>query len=653
MPGRLSETAIVTALAVMVTLWLGLPVLRAPSERVFGAEIVGRHHDPFTVMQQFASRVSSATYAQPITDLTGRGLARIAGGVAAYNLLVLASFPLAAAAAHLLARHLGLSPVASAIAALAFAFSPFHLAQAAYHPHIAQVQWLPLYFLALWRCLDRATAGAIAFLVAAAVAVTLSNFYGGLIAAGLTPVAAIAYSFTTRQTRKPALVGLVATAGSLVMLAAAGMAYVWWTGGALVNHAELAFPRSDLVRYGATWHSYVMPPVEHPLLGAASGRYWATAGVGDGLLEQQLSLGWGVMALALVAIGQRLFTSRPSAPLGRVPVLVAVGIAAMLWSLAPAPASDAVAAFQPSVVLHNVLPVFRSYARFGSVVQLMAVLLAGIGIDGLLRAGTQQARALCGLLVLLTAAEYVVLPSALSRDVLPTAAHRWVMTQAPPIRVMDCVSPTAESESVRWLSGDRTSPLSVTVSDCNEPNLAQKLAANGYTHLLVRRDASPATARRQTARTGMAVAVSFPDARVYRVTAPRPAIYTGLIRGFSLRERDAAWSWRWFGDSPSWLVENTTAGPLLARLTLEAAAFHEERSVTLLLDGVALETLVVSPERRRHVTIPFLVTAGSHDLTFSPGEPPTVPDRLLHNHDRRPLSIAIGTWSWHVGGNLP
>ena len=40
---------------------------------------------------------------------------------------------------------------------MAYAFSPFHLAQAAYHPHIAQTQWMPLYLLALWRCLDDAS----------------------------------------------------------------------------------------------------------------------------------------------------------------------------------------------------------------------------------------------------------------------------------------------------------------------------------------------------------------------------------------------------------------------------------------------------------------------------------------------------------------
>src|SRR6185436_11773214 len=126
-------------------------------------------------------------------------LARAAGPVAAYNWLVLLTFPLSAVAAYLLARDLALSPASAAFAAIVFAFSPFHLAHAAYHPQIAQTQWMPLYFLALWRCLDDSTPAAIGFLAIAAVGVTLSNFYGGLIAAVLTPVAVIAYwLFKTR-----------------------------------------------------------------------------------------------------------------------------------------------------------------------------------------------------------------------------------------------------------------------------------------------------------------------------------------------------------------------------------------------------------------------------------------------------------------------
>jgi uncharacterized membrane protein len=224
--GRLAEVLGVSAVATAITLVMAAPVLRAPSEQVFGAAIVGRHHDPFTVMQQFERPIRVGMYSQPVTDITGAVISRVAGPVAAYNWLILLSFPFAAATTYLLARHLALSPAASAVAALAYAFSPFHLAHAAYHPHIAQTQWVPLYLLALWRCLDAATPVAVAFLGVATLAVTLSNFYGGLIAAVITPVAVAAYWLVMRPVNRRATHALSVTVLSLVLMAAAGLAYV-------------------------------------------------------------------------------------------------------------------------------------------------------------------------------------------------------------------------------------------------------------------------------------------------------------------------------------------------------------------------------------------------------------------------------------------
>ena len=195
MSGRVAEVAAVSAIALILTLVMAAPVLRAPSDRIFGMETVGRHHDPFTVMEQFGRPFALGVYSQPLTDVPGAWLARASGPVAAYNWLVLVTFPLSAAAAYALARHLTLSRAGAAIAALAFAFSPFHLAHAAYHPHIAQTQWVPLYLLALWRCLDRSSAAAVGVLAVSIVGVTLSNFYGGLIAAVITPAAVAAYWF--------------------------------------------------------------------------------------------------------------------------------------------------------------------------------------------------------------------------------------------------------------------------------------------------------------------------------------------------------------------------------------------------------------------------------------------------------------------------
>jgi hypothetical protein len=656
--GRVAEVIAVSALATIVTVTIAAPVLRAPSERVFGMEIVGRHYDPFTVMEQFGRPINVGVYSQPVTDIPGALLARLSGPVAAYNWLVLFSFPLAAAAAYLLARDLALSPGAATFAAMAYAFSPFHLAHAAYHPHIAQTQWVPLYLLALWRCLDDASPAAVGFLGAATLAVTLSNFYGGLIAAVITPVAVAAYWLVmcrtdTRSTRR-----LGITLGSLGLIAASGIAYAWYTAHAVVvNRAAFAFPRADLFRYSAKWWSYLVPPVENPLLGATAHHVWDAVGVREGLLEQQVSLGWGIIALGLIAVfrwpvfGNPRSNIRQSAQLARAPVLVLVAVAALVCSLSPDRMIGRVTVLRPAALLYHVVPMFRSYARFGVVVQLMAALLAGIGLDHLRRAGTRRAQIMAFTLLAVAVGEYAVAPSALWRDVLPTTAHRWVMRQPGPMRVLDCTPLNQESESVQWLTGYRVSLLGGSVNDCADANVSRKLAANGYTHLLVRRDSADGpTFFDHPAPDGLRVAARFDDGQVFAVTAQRPAVYTAAMTGFFPREGDAEWSWRWMGAGAAWKVVNTGNRPIVATLSLELSAFHRARHLELQLDGHSVQTLVVEPLRRSYRIGPLPVPPGDHELVFHPSEAPTVAGDVINNGDWRPLSFAVGTWSWDMQG---
>jgi hypothetical protein len=657
-PGRVAEVAAVLALAAIVTAVIAAPVLRAPSERVFGMEIVGRHHDPFTVMEQFGRPITVGVYSQPVTDITGALLARIAGAVAAYNWLVLLSFPLSAAAAYLLARHLALSTAGATVAAMAYAFSPFHLAHAAYHPHIAQTQWVPLYFLALWRSLDKASPAAVAWLAAATIAVTLSNFYAGLIAAVITPVAVAAYWLVTGRVATRSMRPLGLTIGSLLLISAFGMAYVAYAAGAIVtNPVAFAFSRDDLFRYSAKWWSYLVPAVAHPLLGATAHRFWTAVDVREGLLEQQVSLGWGIVALGLIAIFRWVVQGskvRQPPSLARVPVLATVALAALVCSLSPERTIGALTFVRPSALLYGVVPMFRAYARFGVVVQLMAALLAGIGVDRLRCAGTTRAQIACAVLVALAAGEYLVLPSALWRDVLPTTAHRWVVQQRDRVRVLDCTPLDQESESVQWLTGNRVTLLGGSISDCTEPNLSQKLAANGYTHLLVRRDAAAGSSLADhDAPDGLRVAARFEDGQVFAVTAQPPAIYTVTMAGFFPREHDEEWTWRWMGADAAWTIVNTGARPIVAVLDLEMSAFHRVRGMKLLLDGRHVQTVVVELPRRLYQLGPFTVDPGAHELVFHPIEGPTLASDVINNGDQRPLSFALGTWNWAVQGEQP
>jgi len=91
-------------------------------------------------------------------------LARLLGGdfatlVTLHNLTLLASFPLGAAGAFYLARHLlkdGPSrDIAAAAAGFLFAFNPWHVAQAMHHAHVATIEFLPVFVLCYLVALER------------------------------------------------------------------------------------------------------------------------------------------------------------------------------------------------------------------------------------------------------------------------------------------------------------------------------------------------------------------------------------------------------------------------------------------------------------------------------------------------------------------
>lgn len=497
--------------ALLLTAVMAWPVLRAPSTRTFGPAIDGPHHDAYTVMWQFAHARPAFPYRQPLVDDAGALAARAVGPVAALNLVVLLSFPLSALAAFLLARYLRLSHGAAAIAAFAFAFAPLHLAHAAYHPHVMQAQWLPVYFLALWACVDRATPLRAVLAIAAGAAVALSNFYGAFAVAVLTPVAVAARLTARPEARRGrrhtlALVSLAA-AGPLALLTARA------TMPALFE--SFAASRDDVARYGAQWFAYAVPPVEHPIWGARAASFWDARGMTGALVEQQVSISWALAALALVAVvawarargGPR--TSHQPGPLYAVPALALVALAAMLCSIAPPPEVRGAATLLPAHWLYPFAPMFRAYARFAFVAHLMLALLAAIGVMCL----WPQRRALAAALLLIATVEYAP-PVNATRDVLPTAAHRWLAGR-PRVRALDCTPPSLAGTHLPWLMQQDIEPLGGSITSCDGPGLATAAAARGIRYVIVR---SPDDGR--PAPPGLALAGRFPDSRIYDVVVP-------------------------------------------------------------------------------------------------------------------------------------
>jgi hypothetical protein len=638
------DALLLFAFALAVTLAMAGPVLESPAERLVGREIVGRHHDAYTMVRHF-EQPSRQPFSQPVTDRVGSALARFMGGVPAYNLLVLATFPLAALFGFLLARYLTLPGWAAALAGLAFAFAPAHLAHAAYHPHVAQTQWIPLYLLALLRCLDRWSPGRAAGLLLAGGLLTLSNFYFGLFGALLTPVVLLAH-------RPPRVGGergrsRAATLATLAVGGAAGWLYLRLTAGSLAVLAErFAFPRADLERYGARWYSYLLPPVDHPLAGDWSSELWRQVGVADGLVEQQLTLGLALIALAALGVAS-WWRRRQEAPAGRaVPWLLVLAGAAWMGSLAP-PAGGPWPGATVAGLLHSILPMFRAYARFGLFVQLAVALLAAAGITALWRRG-RWGRWVALALVLLAAVELAPFPPWRWHHVLPTEAHRWLARRPVPWQLLDCVRvPPAVAQSVSRFLPQPAAVLSPQLPDCVEPELPGKLAALGYSHLLLRRgepaerwlDVRPLPA-------GLEEEARFADSRLLRVTAAPAEIYLGRWHGFSWREFAGARSFRWLGESGGWQLVHRGERRARLGLELELWSLGVPRELELELDGEPLATLHVARRPGRHVVGPFDLAPGRHRLAWRPGGAAQVPHELLHNGDLRRLTVALGGWRW-------
>ncbi len=618
-----------------LTLVMAWPVVVAPSVRIFGTEVDGRHHDPYTVMWRFEHAAPPFPYRQPLVDDVGRALAPAVGAVAAFNVLVLASFPLSVLTAFALARYLRLSNAASTVAALAFAFAPPHLAHAAYHPHIAQTQWLPLYFLALWAAVDRFRAARAALLLLAGAALALSNLYSAFIAAVLTPVA-IAGAIATGRDR--ARNGAM-TLGALMASAAAVLVAVWIALPTLfATTSSLAFPRADVARYGAQWFAYFVPAVDHPLWGDRAARLWAGRGMTGALVEQQLSVSWALMALAAVAIvcwwksrGNSADESGPAEALRAVPMLAIVAAAAFVCSLAPAPTASGMSQLLPASWLHGIAPMFRAYARFAFVTHLMIALLAGIGAVHLWR----RRRLAAALLLAIAAVEYAPLPPR-SHDVLPTGAHRWLAGRDPRVRVLDCVEPSPHDTLVPWLMQQDLTTLSSVLPSCDAPGVATQAKALGVRHFLVRKPALSALPA------DLVLLRDFDDASLYDVVGPHARIAVVGTTGFSRVERSPGSAWQWMAQQGDWTLQNSTGAPVTASLELDLAAFGANRQLAVALDDSEAQIIEVVRAGSVHQLAPWRITPGSHRVTFralaSAGRTP--------GRDARALTIMLRDWRW-------
>lgn len=614
----------------------------APTRLVYGDEIVGRQADLHAVISQFSSGPSSELLTQPVTTAPGWALARAVSPVAALNVLVLWTFPLTALATFALARYLHRSSLAAVVAALVFSFSPTHLAQAAYHPYTAQTQWIPLYFLALIALVDRASLWRVAALVAASAALMFSNYEAALIAALVTPVAIVAFwaiRTDVLDNYKP-LIWTSAVFGALVV---GTIVVALVLRPAVFSRAYmLQFPIDEIALYRARWWAYFTPPVNHPVLGAVSSEIFGRFGINLGLLEQQIFVGFAFTGLAVIALAVSAWTWRPE--WRYVVAIAAVGLAAALISIGPAAGSCEPFSVAPACLFFRVVPMFRAYARFAIIVNLAVAIAAGAGA-AMLAGRSRGGQIAAASFLLVGAFEFWPLPVR-AHDVLPTTAHRWLASQPANGPAFDCYPANQADRFVPWLMQRPLFFLGEQIKTCSDPELGRKLAALGYTHVIVR-GGEASSKLLQPLPPGISVAEDFPDSHVYTVASTLPPVVTVAAGGFFDYEHQNDDWWRWMSPKGQWTVRNTTTMEQRVTLSVDLVPIGTPRTLTIALDGAPGTALSLGMTRQQFTLGPWVLAPGDHTIAFAADGDPTRPSDLIDDSkDVRPLTVAFRNERW-------
>lgn len=433
-----------------------------------------------------------------------------ASDVRAFNTSQLVTYLLAVLCMYGLVVYLTGSPAAGGICGLAYANLPYARAMSSYHLQLAHVELLPLGLLALVLFLRRPrwyTAGGI--VLAQGLCFWVEPHYGVFFFLIICLFVTLCmFNPQLRGWRLPTLRG---TAQAMTLITLCALLGVPQLLGAGPDAGEVALgkPGEQLYSYGAQTWNYFVPPSVHPLLGGLAQSLGESDQDASYTHERTLYLGITLLVLATLGF-LRMWRSRSSEQRFLAVFLSTLAVAAFLCSMPPTVHAFGLRLPMPGLLLHKVLPLFRVYARFGLVVAVASVLLAGFGLAWLL--SRVHARRRVGTFVLLLVLfEFLALPQTIDLT-RPPAVYSWLAEQGdiraiaeyplawPPTKTDDHLNVWDLYEYMLWqrvhlkpmFNGEPAAgldlALKVQLRDPSEQSTLVRLGWLGITHVIVHKD---------------------------------------------------------------------------------------------------------------------------------------------------------------------
>lgn len=352
-----------------------------------------QNHQPDTSCTMIAAPfgIDSSGSGYPIWNFINKWLTILTSNIFAYNAEVLIGFLLSAMFMYFLAFYLSQDTVCSVFSAVLYAFCPYHFVRNWQHLGLGQIQWMPLYILALFKLRKNPDSKHV---ILATIALFLVFSFDLYYAYFMLIVTALFVIFLLAKNRKDKIrvISRLFIAVFLVFLLISPSVYQIfksrpkYASKEASAHNPFVRPFEDLFAQSARPLSYFLPATVHPLFGQFTEGFLGSPLYGESLTEHTLYLGWLPLILVFVAIRERRRRREqlPENENFNTGFFIFMAFSAWIFSQPPWWNIFGFKLYMPTFFLYKILPMFRAYCRFGIVVMLAVAVLAGIGLKFIL-----------------------------------------------------------------------------------------------------------------------------------------------------------------------------------------------------------------------------------------------------------------------------
>lgn len=310
-----------------------------------------------------------------------------------FNIQVLLSFVLSGICMYALAFFLTGGSLPAFLSAVIYAFCPYHFARSWQHLGLAQIQWMPLYILSLFR-LRQSQNYKNMLLSITALALVLSFEFHYFYFMYIISFLFLGYHFICNKGIDKLSLQLT---GRIAVILLIGVIFIIPTS-AIISIKRALFenntgapsawgvirPFDDLFAQSAKPLSYLLPSPAHPIFGAFTEQFLGTSWYGISFTEHILYLGWTPLILAFMAVKKRWGNKELQGKF-YPGFFVWLAVTAWLFSQPPWWEVGSVKIYMPSFLMYKIVPMIRGYCRFGILVMLAVAVLAGVGLSYLLQ----------------------------------------------------------------------------------------------------------------------------------------------------------------------------------------------------------------------------------------------------------------------------